>query len=237
MTPIPSARTLAATFLMAAAAAGSVYAQSASEDRPIGSFSNLIVGNGIDVYLTQAAEESLRIEVEGFDLADIVSVVDGDTLRLSIPSRMNRSFPDDHEATAHVGFVQLSSIEASGGSDIEGRNDLQLDALSIEASGGSDVELAVTAQSLELALSGGSDAEVSGTTRSLTIAASGGSDVSAEALQAEDATASVSGGSDASLRASASVVLNADGGSDVSVYGDPAQRTVNNDRSSDVVWH
>ena len=230
-------RRLATTLLLSIAGVCSAYAQSASEDRPVGPFSKLRVSHGIDVYLTQDAEESLRIEVEGFDLADIVSVVEGDTLRLSIPARMDRSFPDGHEARAYVSFVQLSAIEASGGSDIEGRNDLELDALSIEASGGSDVELAVTAQDLELSLSGGSDAEVSGVTQSFRIAATGGSDVSAEALQAQEATAAVTGGSDASIRASASIVVNAGGGSDIDIYGNPAQRTINNDRSSDVVWH
>lgn len=222
------------TTILLSVSVASVYAQ--SEDRPVGSFSKLVVSNGIDVYLTQAAEESLRIEVDGFDLADIESEVEGDTLTLSIPSRNARSFPDDHEARAYVSFVQLTSIEASGGSDIDGRA-LELDALSVEASGGSDVELGVNAQSLDFAVSGGSDVEVSGETQSLSIAATGGSDISAESLQAESATASVSGGSDASLRASASIVVNAGGGSDVSIYGDPAQRTVNNDRSSDVTWH
>jgi hypothetical protein len=230
-------RRLAATCLRSVAGVCSAYAQSASEDRPVGPFSKLVVGNGIDVYLTQDAEEGLRIEVEGFDLADIVSEVDGDTLKLSIPSRIDRPRPEGHEARAYLSFVQLSSIEASGGSDIQGRNDLELDALSIEATGGSDVELAVTAQDLELALSGGSDVELSGETQSLSIAASGGSDVEAEALQAQEATAAVTGGSDASLRVSTSIVVNAGGGSDIDIYGNPAQRTINNDRSSDVTWH
>jgi hypothetical protein len=196
-----------------------------------------VVGDGIDVYLTQATEESLRVEVVGLELADIVSEVEGDTLTLRNSRGRNWLDDDEREATAYLNFVQLSSIEASGGSDIESRNNLELDALTIDASGGSDIDIAVSAQSVEFTVSGGSDVEVRGDTRSLTVAASGGSDISAQSLQAGSVTAAVAGGSDAIIRVSESIVLDANGGSDVIIYGDPAQRTVNNDRSSDVVWH
>jgi hypothetical protein len=86
-----------------------------------------------------------------------------------------------------------------------------------------------------LRLSGGSDAEVRGAARSLTAEASGGSDIEAGSLEAEEATVRVSGGSDATIWASASVDINASGGSDVSVLGNPPQQRVNNDRSSDIV--
>jgi hypothetical protein len=223
--------------LLSVVGAGSVYAQATSEERPVADFSRLVVRDGIDVYLTQSATPRLRIEVEAWDLADVVTQVEGDTLTLSIPSKRNGSSDENREATAYLDFVQLSTIQASGGSDLESRNDLELDDLAVEASGGSDVDLDVNAQNLEFSVSGGSDVEISGATTSLSIQASGGSDVSAEFLRAERATASVSGGSDASIRASAAIVVNANGGSDVIIHGDPPQRTVNNDRSSDIVWY
>jgi hypothetical protein len=234
MTKLPArARATLPLFLVAGASA--VYAQSASEDRPVASFSKLIVGNGIDVYLTQSTEESLRVEVEDYDLADVLSAVEGDVLQLSIKNK-GFAFFDDREAKVYLNFVDLSAIEASGGSDIEGRNDLELDTLSVQASGGSDVELAVNAQSLEFVVSGGSDVEVSGATKSLAVTASGGSDISARSLQAERVKATVAGGSDAALSVSTALDLDASSGSDVVIYGNPAEKTVNNDRSSDVVW-
>jgi hypothetical protein len=222
--------------LLSVVGVGSAYAQSASEERPVADFSRLVVRDGIDVYLTQSTAARLRIEVDGWELADVVAQVEDDTLTLSIPSKRDGWSDENREATAYVDFVQLSTIRASGGSDLESRSDLELDGLAVEASGGSDVDLDVNAQSLEFAVSGGSDVEISGATKSLSIEASGGSDVSAESMRAERATASVSGGSDASLRASAAIVVNANGGSDVIIHGDLAERTVNNDRSSYVVW-
>jgi hypothetical protein len=230
-------RRLAATCLVSVVGVGAVYAQSASEERPLGHFSKLVVSDGIDIYLTQSTEESLRLEVEGLELADIVSEVEGDTLTLKNSRGRNWFDGDEREATVYLNFVQLSSIEASGGSDIESRNDLNLETLRIDASGGSDIDIAVSTEGLALTVSGGSDAEVRGETEAFTIAASGGSDISAEAFQAEHVTATVAGGSDAIIRVSDAIVLDADGGSDVIIYGNPARRTVNNDRSSDVIWY
>jgi hypothetical protein len=228
--------TLGVVAVLGLSAAISAYAQSGAEERDIPAFTRIAVQNGIDVELTQAATQRVRIETVDYDLADIVTeVVDGE-LRISNDARRRGSFfGSSGDVLVYLDIVSLSSIRASGGSDIEGRNQLSSDALVVEASGGSDVELAVQTEQLSLRLSGGSDAEVRGAARSLTAEASGGSDIEAGSLEAEEATVRVSGGSDATIWASASVDINASGGSDVSVLGNPPQQRVNNDRSSDIV--
>lgn len=215
--------------------AGSLAAQPTSEDRNVAGFTELRAQQGIDVQLTQGSRESLRIEVEGAELGDVVSTVEGNVLTLSMPN--NWTWTPGRRVVAHVEFVRLSAISASGGSDIRSRNTLRLDDLEVRASGGSDVDLDVQAKSLELTLSGGSDLELRGSTPSLTITASGGSDADAASMAAERVELRVSGGSDASVRASAAIEIDASGGSDVSVSGKPADRQVNNDKSSDVTWH
>jgi hypothetical protein len=221
--------------VMLAIGACSAFAQS-SEDRAVGPFSRLSVQNGIDVYLSQADQEHLRVEVEGYELDDVVSEVEGDELRLYRKGPRRSGFLADNRIAVYLDFVQLSSIEASGGSDIHGRNDMQLEALAVRASGGSDVDLDLEATRLELVLAGGSDVRARGSAQSLSIEASGGSDVSAGSLEAERVRLALAGGCDASVRASAAIEIDASGGSDVAVYGNPAERQVRNDRSSDVVW-
>ena len=217
---------------------GAAHAQSNTEERSVAPFTRLNVENGIDVSLTQGPEQRLRIEVDGYDLADIVTEVVGGELRLSNKGRSvwGWSFFEDHDVTVYLDFVELTAIDASSGSDIEGRNAFELDELSVQASGGSDVELDVRAERLEFHLSGGSDLDVRGETQSLTIDASGGSDVLARSLNAAQARVDLSGGSDASILATTSVAIHASGGSDVIVHGNPAERTLDNDRSSDIVW-
>jgi Putative auto-transporter adhesin, head GIN domain len=214
-----------------------VYAQSDSQERPVAAFSKLVVQNGIDVYLTQSDRNSLRIEVDGYDLEDVVAEVQGDTLTLSRGRSGNRLFGSGNgNVTAYLDFVELAAIRASSGSDIHGRSEVRSEQFTLEASGGSDIDLDVRAQTLDARTSGGSDLRLGGRIPSLTIDASGGSDVAASSLEADSVKLVLSGGSDASVRASAAVEVDARGGSDVAVYGNPGQRTVRNDRSSDVAW-
>lgn len=204
-----------------------------AEDRSVGPFSKLHVQNGIDVYLTQSDHERLRVEARDAD--NVIAEVRNGELRIS-RKRSGGGFFSLSADKVHLDFVRLSAIEASGGSDIRGRNQLKLDDLSIRASGGSDVTLGLQAKSLDLNLSGGSDAKLRGNADSLAVTASGGSDISAAGLQTRRVKLNVSGGSDATINATEAVEINASGGSDVSVAGKPRQRTVNNDRSSDVYW-
>jgi Putative auto-transporter adhesin, head GIN domain len=230
-----STSTFVAVALLLVTGASSTAAAGDSEERPVGAFSKLVVGGGIDVYLTQSDEPRLTIEVEGVDLDDVVTEVVGDELRLSMKRAAGLTMFGGRDVKAHLDFVELTSITASGGSDIESRNRLRLEALEIDASGGSDVDLEIEAASLGFRLAGGSDLDVRGDAESVEIEASGGSDVSARSLDAGRVRIKVSGGSDAILRASHEVEIDARSGSDVVVYGNPAVKSIDNDRSSDVV--
>jgi hypothetical protein len=212
------------------------YAQSASENRPVASFSRISAQGGIDVHLRQAAEPSLRVEVEGYALDDVVTEVVDEELRLYRDGPALSGFFGGQQIRVYLDVVELSAVEASGGSDIESRSALELDGLVVRASGGSDIDLDVQAASLEITLSGGSDADLRGSAASLTVEASGGSDVSARSLDADRVALRISGGSDASVQARESVDIDAHGGSDVEVYGAPDERRVDNDRSSDVAF-
>ncbi len=213
-----------------------VFGRSASAVRPVAPFSRLKVQSGIDVFLTEGAKESLRVEARGIDLEDVISRVDGGELVLERrggwPGRLIRP----SHVNVYLGFVDLTQVRASGGSDIKGGASLQLDSLQVDASGGSDVDLDVQAESLRFTLSGGSDLVLKGTAPSLSIEASGGSDVAAGSFEAERARLRLSGGSDATIRATAAVDIGARGGSDVTIHGNPPAKQISNDRSSDIVW-
>ncbi|MBN1239263.1 MAG: DUF2807 domain-containing protein [Gammaproteobacteria bacterium] len=222
--------------LLTAALFGIVYAEADTEERQVESFSKLRVQNGVDVHLTQADREALRIEVDGIGIEDVVTEVVDDELRITRAGGALGRFLSTGRVSAYIDFVRLSDIEVSGGSDVRGRSTIEADELRVVASGGSDVRLTVDASQLEFRLSGGSDLDVEGRADDLSVDASGGSDVSAGRLRAQRASVRVSGGSDASVNAAARVDIEASGGSDVDVHGDPRDRTVDTDRSSDVTW-
>lgn len=224
MSEIRKALVITCLFLVAACTAN-------AEERSVGPFSKLHVQNGIDIYLTQSDRESLRVEASDPD--NVVTDVANGELRIS-RKRAGGFFGGGGKV--YVGFVRLSDVDVSGGSDIESQNQLKLDDFTLRASGGSDVDLDVQAKSLDLSLSGGCDARLKGSAETLAVRASGGSDISAGGLNAGRVKLNVSGGSDARVNASDAIEIDASGGSDVSVTGNPRQRTVNNDKSSDVYW-
>ena len=228
-------KVVVAVLLLAVVAFGLI-AQTDSEERDVPAFSKLRVNRGIDVRLTQSDRQHLRVDVDGVDLDDVVTEVRGDELRIS-RAGFGNLLGRGGGVTVDVEFVRLDEIEASGGSDIEGRNAIRAEALTVEVSGGSDVDLTVEdVHQLDFTASGGSDLRLRGTARALTIDASGGSDVAARGLEARRANVRVSGGSDAAVHVTEEIDIEANGGSDVEVYGDPGTRTVDTDRSSDVSW-
>lgn len=217
------------------AAASVAQADKRTEDRTVSAFSTIRVEGGIDVSLSQSGRARVTVEAEDDSLEDVITVVEDGELRIS-RARSSGFRVFGGGAVVHVEFAQLSGIEASGGSDIDGRGEIRLDDLSIGASGGSDIDLDVQAKRIEFRVSGGSDIDLQGSTDSLEITASGGSDVSAGKLAASRVKLLLSGGSDAIVNAKEAIEVDASGGSDVRILGNPAQRTVNNDRSSGVSW-
>lgn len=207
-------------------------AGSASETRQIEKFSELKVSDGIDVYLTKGNSEEARIETRRADPEDVVTEVKNGRLHIY---RRN-SLPAFGSAKVYLKFVDLTHIEASGGSDIECNGPVQAEELYIKASGGSDIELTVEAHYIDFSVSGGSDIEVKGSANTLTAKASGGSDLEAEDLIVQRGIVHVSGGSDVAVHVSDEIEINATGGSDAVVYGNPQQRNLHNDTSSDVEW-
>ena len=76
--------------------------------------------------------------------------------------------------------------------------------------------------------------DLKGKAKSLNIDASGGSDVSASDFIVEDCKLEASGGSDAEVYASNSIIIDASSASDVYYYGSPQQRDINASSSADV---
>lgn len=195
-----------ATFLLNSC---SVAQRVENESREIGNFSQIKVEKGIDLKLVQdATDNRLRITARNFDLQDIVTEIQGETLYLS--KRGNTFVNSGVDITVPVS--NLTMIEASGGSDIENNGVLEVEELKIIASSGSDLELNLNVYYLECELSGGSDADLSGNSKAAYYRASGGSDIDANNFKTEKATLRLRGGSDVDIFASNEVDIEASGG-------------------------
>lgn len=207
-----------------------VVAQEYNDIRQVSHFSKIKVQQGIDVYLTRSDNESIKISTKGYHPENIITEVIGNELHIY---REGKSWNMAY-IKVFLNYTELNAIDASGGSDVVTENQLIADELYLKASGGSDMKLDIQTSYLEGHTSGGSDLHLKGTAEVMNVTASGGSDIKGNDLLSKRGIIKVSGGSDAVVFVSDEIEINASGGSDVYVSGNPRVKNLNNDRSSDV---
>ena len=135
---------------------------------------------------------------------------------------------------AYVSAKMLSSLDASGGSDVFTETSIKSDKLSIHLSGGSDLKGEITASELNIHQSGGSDVTISGNVATLSIDASGGSDFHGYDLVTDNCNISASGGSDTHITVNKELNVSASGGSDVHYKGNAVVKQISSSGSSSI---
>ena len=203
------------------------------DEKALDAFTEIKVEKGINLTLIPSDTHLAKIKTRNFSLGKVFLEIEGERLYIT---REGSSFMNS-SVNVTLYFKTLTNIEASGGSDIEQEGTLKAEELRIEASGGSDISLILDTYYLECNLSGGSDMDIQGTSRAVLIGASGGSDIDADGLKVQNATLSLSGGSDADVYVTEELHIRASGGSDVNVRGNPKKFSKETDRSSDISFN
>jgi hypothetical protein len=91
----------------------SVFAQ--SETRQIGKFNGIRVSEAIDLYLKKGDKESVKIEVEGVNLDDVVTDVVGGYLRVHM---RHGNYSGKRIVRAYVTYTAIDRIQASSASSV-----------------------------------------------------------------------------------------------------------------------
>ena len=209
------------------------------QKRDLKNFKSIEVSHGIDLYLSQSAEEAVAVSAEKDEYRDkITTKVENGVLKIAYEkddSDKNWSGNwGNKKLKAYVSVKTLEKLAASGGSDVFCEDMINAGALKISISGGSDLKGAFTCTELSVVSSGGSDADLKGKTSRLQINASGGSDVNAFDMNSEFCTVRSSGGSDVNVNVSKSIDADASGGSDIHYKGTPSETKTNKSGSSDI---
>jgi hypothetical protein len=196
----------------------------ASETREVAGFSRINVSDGMNLFIEQSREESLRIEAEDNILPLIETSVSAGTLTIEYDRSSRslfRSFRTTSPVKIYVTLNDIEEIEASGGSDVEAGS-VQADQLTIRVSGGGDIRIdELQVETLDLELSGGSQAHLSGEARMQRVQASGGGRYQAGDLKSRTVRIQMSGGGYADINASDELEANLSGGSRVEYSGEP----------------
>lgn len=182
-----------------------------------GTYDEIEVSRGLDVYLTQGDSESISVQADE-NLHDIIKTqIEGNVLKIYVDE--NISFSEAQKIM--VSFKTVSRISASSGSEVYSKNTINLESIRLVTDSGSDMTLNINAHSIDCSSSSGSDLRLSGTATNLIAEASSGSDIKAGDLKVETSRVKASSGADITVNTTKELHASTSSGGDIKYRGNP----------------
>lgn len=223
------------TFFSAVAQKTFVNDANAEVRKLTGSFSNIIISGGIDLYLSQYDNESVAVSASSVEYKqNIKTVVENNTLKIYYDGAKQWNVGNKN-MKAYVSFRSIEKLQASGACDVQVAGIIQVPALILNLNGASDFKGAVKVSNLTMELSGASDVKISGTASVVVIQSSGASDVKGYELVTELCTAKASGASDINITVNKELNAHASGASDIFYKGNAVVKDRHSSGASSVV--
>lgn len=203
-----------------------------SETRKINAFKGVKVSQAIDLYLKKGDKESAKVEVTGGELSDVVTEVDGTTLRVKM--RESRGFFSKISVKVYVTYVNLEKISASSASSVFSDGVIKTNDLEVGASSAANVEISVEANSVMVDVSSAGEAVLEGKATKAEFEASSGGEINAYKLESETVKASAHSGGDAKISVSKELDAHASSGGDIRYRGNPSRTNTNSSSGGSV---
>jgi hypothetical protein len=205
-----------------------VFAQS-TETRTVDAFTGVSSSALVSIELKSGSPCSVVLEGEAEDFRSITTEVKDGMLTIS---------QDGHSKGGPMKVIvtisELKKIDVGGPTELVGAGTFTADSVSIDGSGGAQMELNLAATAIDVDLSGASSLRLCGTATRVHADLSGASDLRSGCMDAQNVDVETSGASNASVMASQSVTAKSSGASDILIYGDAPQRTVESSGSSSI---
>ncbi len=185
-----------------------------------GSFNNIKISGGIDLFLSQGNSEAIAISAsEEKYKDDIKTVIENNTLKIYYFGSKGWGYSKKY-LRVYVSFKNLESIEATSACDVQVAGVVEVPTLKLSMTGASDFKGAVKVDNLKIMLSGASDATIKGYATNVQIQSSGASDVKGTDLITDYCNASASGASDINITVNKEITASASGASDINYKGE-----------------
>lgn len=195
----------------------SILAQNAIE-RKLEPFSALEVGDRIIVRLVKADKESASIQVQGIDESAVKTVIEGNTLKISI---YGEPFTKK-KVLVTLRFVTLTSIMVSGGADVTTTGLFKTDDLNVELKSGGMLYLDADIKNLTGKIVEGSILTAEGYATSMNLAVNTSGSLSAYELESETVILKVSSGGKAKINVETDLSVDVSSRGYVSYKGSPS---------------
>ncbi len=214
-------------------------AWAATDTREVDEFTKIAYTLPFEVEFVVADEHFVTLEGDGDTIDEVVTEVDGNTLKVY---KENSWFDwSDGDIVLTIGFEELDAVSMAGSGDgyaeeiesddfnikISGSALLEIEKLScndldIAIAGSGDVKLnELEADTLNTAIAGSGNVEASGRVVSQKISISGSGDHNARDLRSQEADVTVRGSGDVEVWAVAELDATVMGSGDIDYYGTP----------------
>ncbi len=137
--------------------------------RPLESFSKIVVGGLVNVQLEQGSSHHMTITASGIAMKNIISKVEGDTLRVTTLGRHS-----GEHISIRVYYKALIAIRTSGSATVKTNGVLKSNILAVEITEAGDADLALDVECLHVVMRGNGNLNLRGIAHEQTIISHGG---------------------------------------------------------------
>ncbi len=203
-----------------------------SEVRSLERFTGVKSAEAVDVYLKKGDKESVKVEVNGVKLSDVLTEVSGTYLKIHM--RDDFSFRGKRDVKAYVTYVELDRISASSASNIFSDGPIKANSIEVHASSAANIEISLEAERVQVHASSAGDVILEGKAKFIDAEASSAGEVDAYNFVTETAEASASSAGSIKLNVSLALEGHANSGGDIRYRGNPTKTNTNSSSGGSV---
>lgn len=195
-----------------------------TQTRSIGSFTGVRAEEGIDVFLKKGTKESVRVEVSGTSLENVITELSGSYLKVHMRSGDYRGSVD---VKVYVTYVKIDKLSASSAGSIFSEGSIDADALELSASSAGNVDLTINAGTVEVNASSAGEVELQGTAKTLVAEAASAGEIDAYDLIANKVEAEASSAGSIKVSVAEELDAHASSGASIRYRGNPNKSITN----------
>ncbi len=203
-----------------------------SEVRNVGTFKGVKSAEAVDVYLKKGDKESVKVEVTGTSLSDVITEISGSYLKIHMKD--NNGFHGRRDVKAYVTYVELDKISASSASNVFSEGTIKAGSMEIHASSAANIEVSIEATDIQVHTSSAGDVSLDGKAKSLTAESSSAGEIDAYNMVVESADASASSGGSIKLNVTNGLDAHASSGGSIRYRGNPSKTNTNSSSGGSV---
>lgn len=197
--------------------------KSVVETRNVGAFQAIDLSGSMDLRVTQAAAEAVRVKADDNLVALIETVVENSPQGpvLKVRWKKGESIRMRGTPVVEIDAVKLQALTSRGSGDVM-VGSLRTPALAVTLAGSGDAKFdALEADDVTVRVAGSGDVSARGNARRLNVSIAGSGDLSLGGLHADDVSVDIAGSGDAVVHARSTLKVSIAGSGDVVYSGSP----------------